>query len=133
MKKRAKIIYRTKIKKVFIRRKSHNTKNMARRRSGKTRIVYRSRGRSRRSSPRGIRGIASTIKPFAAGIGMARIGEQIAGRVAPQYTMWGAYGGAYLGGGLKGLGAEILYRSVTGQGGILSMVGAGQSVQTEAF
>jgi len=99
---------------------------MARRRRGSRRRSY-SRGARRIFSRRGAGGIVSTIKPMAAGIGMGLIAENVAGRFMPQASMIAGYGGAYLGGGVKGVIGKVVYDSILGGGGLGNLLGGGGS------
>lgn len=79
---------------------------------------------SRRGGARGIGGgIVNTIRPMATGIGMGEIAETVALRVAPQFAHMAGYGGAYLGGGLKGLAGKVVYDMVLGRSSPLGSIG----------
>lgn len=107
-------------RKVNKRRKS-SSNHMARRRSSRRRSYSRGFSRIRRSGKLG--GIVGTIKPMASGIGMGLIAENIAGRFMPQASMIAGYGGAYLGGGVKGVIGKVVYDSILGGGGLGNLFG----------
>lgn len=111
--------------------KSRFRKTNKPRRSTKSTMPRRSRKTSRvksfisrRGGARGIGGgVINTIRPMATGIGMGEIAETVALRVAPQFAQMAGYGGAYLGGGLKGLAGKVVYDMVLGRGSPLSSIG----------
>ena len=80
---------------------------------------------SRRGGARGIGGgLVNTIKPMATGIGMGEIAETIAVRAGqPQFATMAGYGGAYLGGGLKGLAGKVVFDMLLGRGSPLQSLG----------
>lgn len=118
-------------KKRFSRRKVNKSRRSTHRTVAKRRS-YRSRARSFVS--RGGRGrriggsIVSTIKPMAAGIGMGQIAETVATQVGGgQFAIVAGYGGAYLGGGIKGVIGKVIFDSILGRGNLLGNLGIGNN------
>lgn len=111
-----------------------NKRKTNKRSSTKKRIVAKRRSVRRSVSSYvkrkgGLRGIGGNVvsyaKPMAAGVGGGMIAEQIAARVAPQYTQMAGYGGAYLAGGIKGVAGKVVYDVLSGQGSPLNLFGGG--------
>ncbi len=120
-------------KRLSLRRKINKHKKSTHRTVAKRRS-YRSRARSFVSrGGRGRRiggGIVSTVKPMAAGIGMGQIAETVAMQVGGgQFAMVAGYGGAYLGGGIKGVIGKVIFDSILGRGNLLGNLGIGNSNQ----
>ena len=97
-------------------KRKHSVSNpMARRGRGRVRTVYRRvRGGFRRRG--GVRGIAGGAKPFINGILMGKGAESLASQWMPQAAPLAKYGGAWYGGGVKGILAVLGIDLITGQG-----------------
>lgn len=101
-----------------VNKRTSSRRPMARRRLTRARSFV-----SRRISRRSGSGIISTIRPMATGIGMGQIAESVSNQVAPQFSMIAGYGGAYIGGGLKGVAGKVIYDALLGRSNILGSIG----------